>query len=67
MSGQMTKIISRIRKRHIASHGAKLGLRSINYHFRQDGEHRFAYDYETENGGGKVCHGSGGIVPLLAE
>jgi hypothetical protein len=20
-----------------------------------------------ENGGGKVCHGSGGIVPLLAE
>ncbi|MGA8755868.1 MAG: methyltransferase domain-containing protein [Stellaceae bacterium] len=22
-------------------------LESINYHFRQDGEHRFAYDYET--------------------
>jgi hypothetical protein len=22
---------------------------------------------EVENGGGKVCHGSGGIVPLLAE
>ena len=21
----------------------------------------------VENGGGKVCHGSGGIVPLLAE
>ena len=21
----------------------------------------------TENGGGKVCHGSGGIVPLPAE
>jgi hypothetical protein len=21
----------------------------------------------NENGGGKVCHGSGGIVPLLAE
>jgi hypothetical protein len=22
---------------------------------------------QSENGGGKVCHGSGGIVPLLAE
>jgi predicted SAM-dependent methyltransferase len=22
-------------------------MESINYHFRQDGEHRFAYDYET--------------------
>ena len=22
---------------------------------------------DVENGGGKVCHGSGGIVPLLAE
>jgi hypothetical protein len=22
-------------------------MESINYHFRQDGEHRFAHDYET--------------------
>ena len=25
------------------------------------------YEAFIENGGGKVCHGSGGIVPLLAE
>ncbi len=25
----------------------KTRLAQINYHFRQDGEHRFAYDYET--------------------
>ena len=29
--------------------------------------HRLTNFHTGENGGGKVCHGSGGIVPLPAE
>ena len=43
----MAGIILYTQSRHIVLNGAKLVWSRINYHFRQDGEHRFAYDHET--------------------